>query len=257
MKNSYDIDSIFYDDVNFNQEEDISFLKQIIPSSANTILDLGCGSGRLTFQLVQKNRSLYGIDLSKKMISLGEKTNKKLPNSCKVNFFNLNMANFRLKTNFDFIFCGYNSIQHLTSNIKVINFFNSVYNHLNKTGLFFLDLMNPNFDFLPERVHSVFKKKFFSSEYKDYIYLFEKRQYDRATQINSIKYIYSQDNEMKNVICTSKFKMRQFFPQEIDYLLFVNNFRIINKWGDYDFSNFNKNSDKQLILCSKKNGKTK
>jgi len=46
-----------------------SFLLSLVPQSATTILDVGCGMGRLTAKLVTDDREVVGIDLSTEMIA--------------------------------------------------------------------------------------------------------------------------------------------------------------------------------------------
>ena len=46
-----------------------SFLLSLVPQGATTVLDVGCGMGRLTAKLVTDNREVVGIDLSTEMIA--------------------------------------------------------------------------------------------------------------------------------------------------------------------------------------------
>lgn len=45
------------------------FLLSLVPANAQTILDLGCGMGRLTGKLASGSRNVTGIDLSPEMIA--------------------------------------------------------------------------------------------------------------------------------------------------------------------------------------------
>lgn len=46
-----------------------SFLLSLVPESAKSVLDIGCGMGRLTAKLATKSREVVGIDLSTEMIA--------------------------------------------------------------------------------------------------------------------------------------------------------------------------------------------
>ena len=59
LSDPYDEDTGRYD----------SFLLSLVPQSATTILDIGCGMGRLTAKLASENREVVGIDLSPEMIA--------------------------------------------------------------------------------------------------------------------------------------------------------------------------------------------
>ena len=45
------------------------FLLSLVPRNANRVLDVGCGTGRLTAKLATPNREVVGIDLSTEMIA--------------------------------------------------------------------------------------------------------------------------------------------------------------------------------------------
>lgn len=46
-----------------------AFLLSLVPKTARTILDVGCGMGRLTAQIATSDRNVLGIDLSPEMIA--------------------------------------------------------------------------------------------------------------------------------------------------------------------------------------------
>jgi len=45
--------------------------------------------------------------------------------------------------------------------------------------------------------------------------------------------------------------MRIFYPKELDYLLETNGFKIIKKYGGFDFSDFTAESPEQIYICQK------
>ena len=66
-------DGLFYDKIIApNQDRAYRVVKSIIPEKA-VILDVGCGTGRLAFQLGNKFSRYDGIDLSKRNIKLANK----------------------------------------------------------------------------------------------------------------------------------------------------------------------------------------
>lgn len=48
------------------------FILSLVPSHAHTVLDAGCGTGRLTIALATPGRCVIGLDLSPEMIRRGE-----------------------------------------------------------------------------------------------------------------------------------------------------------------------------------------
>jgi ubiquinone/menaquinone biosynthesis C-methylase UbiE len=51
-----------------------NFLVSLIPSTAQHVLDIGCGLGRLTYAIARKNRRVIGIDVSPRMIQRARAT---------------------------------------------------------------------------------------------------------------------------------------------------------------------------------------
>ncbi|MBK8944300.1 MAG: class I SAM-dependent methyltransferase [Ignavibacteriae bacterium] len=63
-------DGIFYDKIIApNQDKMFEQIKRIVGKD-NSVLDIGCGTGRLAFQLSNHCRKIVGIDLSSKNISV-------------------------------------------------------------------------------------------------------------------------------------------------------------------------------------------
>jgi hypothetical protein len=82
------------------------------------------------------------------------------------------------------------------------------------------------------------------------VFLSEEVRYDAATQVNHLHWFFQEENTPQETMLS--FEMRQFFPQEIDALLWYNGFVIEYKYGSYDESEFSSASPKQLIVCRPK-----
>ena len=56
-----------------------SFLLSLVPVDAVSVLDVGCGLGRLTVKLASSNREVTGVDLSPEMIARAQKEGRGAP----------------------------------------------------------------------------------------------------------------------------------------------------------------------------------
>jgi len=97
-------------------------------------------------------------------------------------------------------------------------------------------------------------KRFAVAEYEnpyghEAVIITENNIYERATQINHIKWYYKVGNEEE---CAVELNMRIYYPEELDNLLSYNGFEIVEKLGNFDGSAFESDSPKQLIICRKK-----
>lgn len=121
------------------------FLELLGKIEGKTILDLGCGTGKLGLKLAEKARSVVGIDISKHSVEVANKTAKKY----KINNFKGVVGDFKdqqYKDCFDYVL-AVNLIHHtdnLDEILKHIKF------SLKDTGKLVIFEMNPlNLLFIP------------------------------------------------------------------------------------------------------------
>lgn len=84
--------------MNFVSKYGVKVLELLQPNEGERILDLGCGTGDLTHELVQAGVEAVGIDLSAEMI---EKARKKYPG---ISFMQANAETYRVGEPFDAVF---------------------------------------------------------------------------------------------------------------------------------------------------------
>ena len=86
-------DGVFYDKVIApNQDKAFKVAKGMMEEQAR-VLDVGCGTGRLAFQLTDKCNKTDGIDLSEKNIKVA-KRNLELKPSDRISFYHTDAENF-------------------------------------------------------------------------------------------------------------------------------------------------------------------
>ena len=248
MSNLYENDWL-YDLVHEKpaDSEQIAFYEKQIERYGQPVLELGSGTGNFLVTLQQQDVEIAGLDVSPEMLGAAQKraTEKKL----KSNLINADMRVFNLEQNFSLIFIAGNSLQHLNTISDVESCFDSVKRHLKPDGKFIVEVFNPSLQLLTRDP----QVRYFVGEYKTddgWIVINENVFYDPATQINNIHWHYK--NQYAKEERTVTFTMRQFFPQELDYLFTKNGFTIEEKYGDFDEREFESKSAKQIIVASAK-----
>ncbi len=224
--------------------EQIAFYEKQIQKYGQPVLELGSGTGNFLVTLQEQNFEITGLDYSKEMLEAAQKraSDKQL----RSNLINADMRNFHLGTKFSLIFIAGNSLQHLLSIDDVESCLKSVRNHLKPGGRFIAEVFNPSIELL-NRDPNV---RHFVGEFKTdegWIVINENVFYDTATQINNLHWHYK--NQYSKEESTVTFTMRQFFPQELDYIFSKNGFTIDHKYGDFDESEFSSSSAKQIIVA--------
>ncbi|MDQ3323389.1 MAG: class I SAM-dependent methyltransferase [Acidobacteriota bacterium] len=245
MQNLYD-NNWLYDLVHEKPAdgEQIAFYERQIERYGSPVLEIACGTGNYLVTLSLNDVEISGLDNSDEMLQ-GARRRAENQNT-KTNLIKADMRNFELNQKFALIFVAGNSFQHLNRLEDVEACFDSVKKHLAPNGKFIVEVFNPSLELLNRNRD----ERYFVGEYKSgegWIVLTENVFYDAATQINHLDWHYK--NQFIKEEITVSFTMRQFFPQELDALFRYNNFRIEQKFGDFDESDFTIDSPKQIIVA--------
>ena len=220
----------------------LGFYVKQIERYGEPVLELACGSGRLTVPLAEKGFDIKGLDISDEMLALAKE--KAAKQNIKLNVEKGDMTDFDLGEKFNLIFIPAQSLSHLYTLEQIEKCFACVREHLTDNGRFLIELFNPSLEILLEKPDKIYPQSNIGNIAVD-----SKSFYDTATQIKHIELIFRENDDETDTVLT--FKMRQFFPQEIDALLKYNGFRIEQKFGSHREETFDSDSQKQLIICQK------
>jgi SAM-dependent methyltransferase len=239
-------DGRHYDLQNSSFLEDIPFYLRQIQKHGQPVLEVACGTGRITIPIAEKGIQITGLDVSEPM--LAQARQKASQKNVAVPWIRADCRDFQLNQKFRLIFIPFNSITHLHDLESLEAFFSCVRTHLADRGRFVIDVFNPRLDILlrdPTRRYPV-------AEYADpngrgKVIVTENNVYDAASQINRIKWYYKIGEGEKWMVENN---MRILFPLELDELLHYNGFVIEKKFGDYNETPFESGSPKQLVVCS-------
>ena len=109
---------------------------------SSLVLDLACGTGKLTFKLREYGYDMTGVDLSDEMLSVAK--NYAYENKIDdVLFLCQDMKEFELYGTVDACVCTLDSINYLTKLDDVKRCFSLVHNYLIPEGVFIFDINTP------------------------------------------------------------------------------------------------------------------
>lgn len=241
-------DGNIYDGMN-TETVDLPFYSHWLKKKeTGDILELCCGTGRLTIPLAREGYNMTGVDNSTSMLRQAEE--KACKSKVSVSFVESDIRSLDLPEVYDIIFIPFNSIHHLYTNRDFFDVLTSVKKHLKKDGYFLFDCFNPDIRYI---VNSE-KEENIIAEYstKDCREVIVKQTmiYESATQINRIKWHYFINGKFDSV---QNMDMRLFFPKELDAYLNMYGFEIIYKFGSFREEIFEDKSAKQIFVCKKIN----
>ena len=238
----YDAD--IYDGLNTSLD-DLDFYRRWMPKMADArILELCCGTGRLTIPIAKVGYNITGVDINSVMLDQAKK--KVLNAEVAISFVEADIRTLNLQEKYDLIFIPFNSIHHLYKNEDLFATLRVVKDHLREGALFLFDCFNPNIQYIVEGE----KRQKEIASYKTVdgrdVVIKQSMRYESNTQINRIEWDYFINGKFNS---TQNLDMRMFYPQELDSYLTCNGFEIIHKYGGFQDESFNAHSEKQVFVC--------
>lgn len=238
-------DGELYDLVNAQVTEDIPFYQDVVRQSGGDVLELACGTGRITLAIAPLARTVVGVDFSPQML---EWARKKTTGARKPEWLEGDMSAFDLGRQFDLVLIPYNALQHLLTTQQALACFDAVARHLRPGGRLVFDVFNPSLAILTRSQksrHPIYKLRDAQGRH---VVIEETNVYDDATQINRVVWHYTIDSVADAV--RSDLQMRQYFPQELDYIVATAGFTTEIKYGNYDRRPFASGEMKQIFVCT-------
>ena len=101
------------------------------------ILEMACGTGSLTKELLDLGYRVDGFDLSEEMLAIAH---NKLSKNKNLRLFNMDMTEFKMDRKYQAIIAACDSVNYILSEYSLKETFRRVYDHLEEGGLFIFDI---------------------------------------------------------------------------------------------------------------------
>ena len=124
-----------------NTNFDLSFFLKEAQESRGKVLELACGTGRLSIPLLQAGIDLTCVDYSEEMLNVFRKKLDKSRLACRI--FHQDMADLSLPDRFDLIFIPFHSFSEILDESKHARALARIREHVADSGRFVCTLHNP------------------------------------------------------------------------------------------------------------------
>ncbi len=228
-----------YDAEYGSYREDFTFFLNLL--SQGEILDLACGTGRLTIPLAKSGLQVTGLDKSRAMLSRAKENGKDLD----IHWIHGDITGYELDKSFDLITLAGNSFQALLTPEEQQKLFSCVKNHLKPSGLFAFDTRNPSAHDLSSTSNFDYWHSFTNAD-GEAVTVQGKQNYDTDHQIitYTTKRVWPDHKTQSNI------QLRFSSFEEIVHAIHKSGMQLVNVYGDYQKSTFTENSPSIIVVCS-------
>ncbi len=245
-------DADYYDRAYRRHRADVDFYLQTTLEHGGPVLELGCGTGRMTLPVACAGVDVVGVDLSHEMLRAAkqkvETQSEKVQSHIELR--QADLRELRLGRTFRLIISPFNVMQHLYTLDDLERGLAVVRRHLMpRAGRFVFDVLMPDIRGLGRNPGKRYKmgQVYHPAGDKRYDYR-ESFDYDEANQIEHIT-MWFDDPDDPEASFSTPLAHRQFFPLELMALLRYNGFEVVERWGSFDREPINEDSASQIFVC--------
>jgi SAM-dependent methyltransferase len=209
--------------------------------SGGRVLELGCGSGRLTIPIAQSGTEIIGADLSASMLATARAKAQRA--DVEVKFLEADMRSFDLPGKFSAILIPGNSLLHLFTPEQLKQCLACVRRHLDAKGRLIFDISKWDLAMLARDPAVRFPVMTVNDTTIE-----ETATYDGASQIRHIVWYFSRPGAADFRVID--YTLRVIFPQELLLLLDAAGFRVEARYGEFTREPFISSSPRQVCICA-------
>jgi len=240
---SYDDYAKHYD-LSVKYTEDISFYVKEGKKAKGPVLELGCGTGRIYFELLKNGVDAYGIDLSRLMLSNLRKKAKRMGVEPKVYF--KDMRTFKFNRKFDLIIIPFRAFLHMETREDQIKCLKNARKHLKKGGRLILNFFDPDLKRVAKEKHRWKSRKWVDGG--DKFLLEEFTTFDLVNQKITTNRTIKKNGK---VFDKHNLSLCYIFPREFMNMLELCGFRKWKLYGGFDYKPYKKHGSELVWIAYK------
>lgn len=205
------------------------------------VLELGCGTGRVTIPMARAGFAITGLDLDTGMLERAISKSTDLP----VRWLQGDFTSFQLGEQYRLVFITANAWQHLLDRTAQEAALARVREHLAPGGVFAFETRNPSLQHLfsdPEETpwHT------FTDQLGQTVQVSRFRSYDHVEQVQTFTVNRRYPDGTAR---TTRIALRYTFPQEMAALMHYSGLSVLRCYGDWDGGPLTASSVQMVYVC--------
>ena len=245
----YDLLAAFYDRINSDLDYDAwaDFLEKIFNKEMKTrpslVMDLGCGTGKMTLALAKKGYDMTGIDYSVNMLGKAREAAYDQGLSDNILWLCQDIRSFELYGTMGAIVSCLDTVNHITKEKELLTVFSLVHNYLDPDGLFIFDVNG---------------KKKFETLYANQTYVFEEgndfcvweNEYNEKSHLcRFFITLFSKQRDGRYIRSEETQSERMYTLMSLRHALEQTGFEFIGAYSDFDFTEATDSAERIYIAA--------
>jgi 2-polyprenyl-3-methyl-5-hydroxy-6-metoxy-1,4-benzoquinol methylase len=256
--NQYDSHSELYDQLYLGLPGEQEFYVSESLRYPSPVLEIGCGSGRITIPIAQAGVDITGIDNSEGLLKVaGEKLTKIKTVAGNIELHLADMRDFSLDKKFNLVIIPYRAFLHMHSVEDQKKTLNNIREHLAPGGHLIMNMFFPRIDVMDtymNQLGTVVKQvKTLELDNGNKQIFFDTRQYSSYSQLITQYFIMEEIDEQGTVVAKRYFPLtlRWVTRFEMEHLLELCGFKLVNLFGWFDKREFSDSSEEMIWVAQK------
>ena len=229
--------------------DDYPLTEQWARMTGGPLLDLACGTGRMTLRMAELGYQVTGVDITPEMIAWARQ--KAAKQDLSIEWVVADARTFHLGKQFSFIYMLENAFQFFLTREVQEAMLARVREHLLPEGCFLFETRNPTPRNLLEVRHP--EPQQFTMPDEGQLVITDERHYDPMTQIQHYtRHLTLLQSGEKRDEKTLRVALRYVYPQEMEALLYHNGLQTRACYGSWQQEPLTATSPSMIYVCQRR-----
>ncbi len=246
----YDLIAPIYDRINgdLDYKKWADFIEKIIEKeykqgNPELVLDLGCGTGRMSIELASRGYDMTGVDYSVEMLDIAREEAEKAGYADKMLWLCQDICEFELYGTVDVTVSCLDTINHITTPSRLKDCFDLVHNYLIPGGIFIFDI-NGKYKF-----ENIYADKSYVMENEGTFCVWQNYYNPKSKLCDFYITLFEERNDGGYDRYDEEQRERMYTLRSIKKHLFDSGFEFIGAYSDYGFTEASDESERIYIAA--------
>ena len=248
----YDLIAPFYDvtnsEIDYSKWADFieENIKNEYKNKAELVLDLGCGTGKMTLELAKRGYDMTAIDYSTEMLNIARTEAEIYSLSERILFLCQDMREFELYGTVDVVVSCLDCINHLTATKDLQKCFSLVHNYLMPDGLFIFDV-NGKYKF-----ENIYSDRSYVVESDGNVCIWQNYYNEKSKICDFYITVFSELEDGTYERSEEIQRERMYTLRTLSRELLKSGFELVGAYSDFDFTQATDSSERIYVVARAK-----